>query len=147
MRKNMSTKLFEDERGISNLIATLILIGVAVVGGGFAYTVFRNQASTTTTSADLQVQGLDAVRTDGTAYLSTTVKNVGTQQLVGITVTVDPEGAAVSLSVGDLDPGQSGSADNSSSGLSPGQTYPVRITASTPSGGSITKTTTVRVQS
>lgn len=146
----MSTKLFESERAISNLIATLILIAVAVVGGAFAYTAFRNQATSTTTSASLQVQSLDAVEAGGTVQLSTTVKNVGTQRLSNITVNIEPGNDNNKMTeISNLDPGQTGSdsMENNAS-LTPGTEYAVRITADTPATtDALTKTMTVRVES
>lgn len=142
-------KFANDERAISNLIATLILIAVAVVGGAFAYTAFRDQAQSTTTSADLQVQDLTAQDVGGTVYCSTTLKNVGTQRLSDIEVVIDPGGAGeLTLDgVSALDPGQTGSDDDSTPALNAGETYAVRISATTPDDGSITKTMTVRVKS
>lgn len=141
-------KLGTDEAGISNLVVTLILIAVAVVGGAMAFVAMRNQATTATTNASLEVQSLDAVRVDGNAYVSITVKNTGTLRLIEIEATVDPDVAGVSLSVDDLDPGDTGSADNSSPALNAGETYVVQITADTPTQDNvISRVMSVRVRS
>ncbi|KXA96322.1 hypothetical protein AKJ39_04775 [candidate division MSBL1 archaeon SCGC-AAA259J03] len=80
----MSTKLSGNEAGISNLVTTLILIAVAVVGGAFAYTAFRNQAQSATGGKHVRVQSLDLTVVPSGSLFSVTVKNSGTERLENI---------------------------------------------------------------
>lgn len=135
------------ERGISNLIAALILIATAVVGGSFVFVSFYSQMQTMTKSASLRAQGLDVVSTPSGDLVSATVKNNGTTVLESVKVKIiNRAGDNVVLSVGHLPPGQTGSDHRSGDwGLNPGETYPVLITAEGPEGKKIiSKATSVR---
>lgn len=77
-----------DRRAISPLIATLILILIAVVGGGMVYIVFSNQAKSLSTTTDIQVQSASISNANGIVVASVTVKNTGTTTIGKITVKV-----------------------------------------------------------
>lgn len=140
------------QRGISNLAVALILVAVAVVGGGFIFTAFYEQMQTTTRNVSLRVQSLNAVSTTTGCAVSTTVKNNGTVVLENVEVriiTLDQAGGDVTLHVGRLTPGQTGSDHETGDlELSAGETYPVLVTAGGPTKkNAISKTMSVRVGS
>lgn len=138
------------QRGISNLVATLILIAVAVVGGGFLFTSFYHQMGTVTKSASLRVRSLDAVSTTTGGAVSVTIKNNGTVVLenVEVKVLLSPPENDIVLRVNRLAPGQTGSDHKSGSlGFLAGETYPVLVRAGTPRNeNAIAKTMTVLVE-
>lgn len=133
-------------RGISPLIATLLLIMITIVGGSLVYVAFSSQASSVSGSAEFQVQSLDAVKAGGVGVASATVKNVGTVKLTSVTVTIKAT-TDISIDIGSIEPGNTGSGEADASALTAGETYPVTITADSVDGSHIEKSMTVRVRS
>lgn len=138
------------QRGLSNLVVTLILIAAAVVGGGFLFTSLHEQMGTTTRNVSLRVRSLNAVSTTTGAAVSTTVKNNGTVVLenVEVKVLLSPPENDIILQVGHLAPGQTGSDHESGDrSLLAGKTYPVLVTAGSPrSENAIARTMSVLVR-
>ena len=127
-------------RGISPLVATLVLVIITLVGGWMIFSIFRTQVTSRATTAELQVQSIDLVSVDGESIAATTVKNVGTVALENVRVTIrDDDNNDVVLFVGDLAPGQTGGADNSECRWTPGKPYIARIAADVPGGGDVVK--------
>ena len=131
-----------EARGISPLVATLILILVAVVGGGIVYNVMRSQASSYGSSADLQLQSIDVVSAGDVCYASATVKNVGTVALEGVEVKISSDSDDQTIYIGPLAPGESKGGEVSPASVvwTAGKTYIVTIRDK---NNTVVKTTTV----
>lgn len=97
-----------DRRAISPLIATLILITIAVVGGGMVYIAFSNQARSLSRITDIQVQSANIDNASGTVVISFTVKNTGTTVIDKVVVNVYGKGGTTILETSSLDPGKTG---------------------------------------
>lgn len=136
-----------DRCGISNAIVTLILVGMAIVGGLIAYISLRGYMDTATTNVSIQVQYLNAITVaGGRNYASASVKNAGSVRLENVIVTIiNSDGPDVRLRIGTLDPGQTGSA-KALHDLAAGVTYPVQVTADTPNGGGDGVTVSMKVR-
>lgn len=137
------------QRGISNLVVALILVAIAVVGGSFVFASFYTQMQHMTRNASLHVQSLDVVSTTSGDLVSATAKNDGTVGLDNVRVKViNRKGDNVTLLVGHLSPGETGSDHESGDwGFEPGETYPVLITAEGPGGyKAISRAMSVRVK-
>jgi flagellin-like protein len=142
-------KLWKEMRGISPLVATLILIAATVAGGAIVYGVMRSQMSSLAGGADLQITYADVIVAGNTKRATVTVQNTGTVALSSVTATIyDNAGNSLipTISIGTLNAGQTsgGTADNSSwTNVVTGAQCVIKVTASTPDGGSVTKTTVV----
>lgn len=98
-----------DRRAISPLIATLILILIAVVGGGMVYAVFSSQAGSLSRTTDIQVQSVNIAKASETVVISVTVKNTGTIAVDNVEVKVYGTGVSPDvLLIDSLDPGETG---------------------------------------
>ena len=139
-------------RGISPLIATLILIAATVAGGAVVYTVMRGQASSLSGGADLQIMYADIIVAGNTKLATVTVKNVGAVAFSGITISVttdtpnSPAPLPVSLPSGGLASGMTVTGENTTGSWTANANYVVTVTG-TYSGGSVVKSMTVRAHS
>jgi len=138
-------------RGISPLIATLILIAATVAGGAVVYTVMRSQAGSLSGGADLQIMYADIIVAGNTKLATVTVKNVGSVAFSGITISVTTEdGGSVTLPVslpsGGLASGMTVTGENTTGSWTANANYVVTVTG-TYSGGSVVKSMTVRAHS
>jgi len=138
-------------RGISPLIATLILIAATVAGGAVVYTVMRSQAGSLSGGADLQIMYADIIVAGNTKLATVTVKNVGSVAFSGITISVTTEGGGsvtlpVSLPSGGLASGMTVTGENTTGSWTANANYVVTVTG-TYSGGSVVKSMTVRAHS
>ena len=99
-------------RGISPLVATLILILITIVGGGVIYTVMRDQSTTLSTQGDIKLISASITVSEDNCILAVTVKNTGTVQLSDVKAKVVTEGgelATFDISPSPLPPGETGS--------------------------------------
>lgn len=101
------------ERGISPLIATLILIAATVAGGALVYAVMRSQMSSLAGAADLQVTYAEIIVAGNTKKAFVTVQNTGNVKLSGVVVTISSDSADVTINLGDIDKGMTKSGENS----------------------------------
>jgi flagellin-like protein len=123
--------LLKEARGISPLIATLILIAATIAGGAVVYGVMRSQMSSLGSNTNLEITYADIVVAGNENLAMVTVKNVGTVNLTGVTVTVTAENEnPVLISLGDLAAGQTKSGENLAGSWIPGNTYIVRVSDS-----------------
>jgi len=102
------------KRGISPLIATIILISICVAGGLLIYNIFFSATGTITQRGQVEVVTVDLVKSSGGTAFSITIKNTGNKPVVTLQVTLDDEDAQ-NLKLDGTDIG----ADNM---LQPGQT-------------------------
>lgn len=161
MRAKSKVKKFgRNEYGISNLIATLVLIVAAVVGGAFVFMTMRDQATTMASNPDASIQSINVTKAQDTVLATATVKNSGSKPLTDIKVTVNGyDGTNVttavigSLAEADPDspipPGETYSFDNSNLGtanFTTGEEYTVHLHAVASDDSTIDKTLKVRVE-
>lgn len=139
----MSKGILSCIRGISPLIATLILIGATVAGGAIVYAVMRGQMSSLAGAADLDITNADIIVAGGSQLATVTVRNSGGSDLSNVAVTVSSDAGDVSLpAVGSLTVGQSKSVEGTGSWTT-GKPYIVKVSATAANGGTITKSLTV----
>jgi len=86
------------KRGISPLIATIILVAICVAGGLMVYSTFFSASSTLMTKGQLEVESIDLVKdTEGNVVFSITIKNTGNKPVKAeanaLLVTLASEGA------------------------------------------------------
>jgi len=164
-----------DRRGISPLIATIILISICVAGGLMVYSVFFSTSGTLTAKGELTVEAIDLVKdTDGNIVFTITIKNTGNKPIHGtdanrLVITLGSD--SITLAGGtkasggnlpdsaNLQPGQSisvdlyysndGNDDNDdiSGTYVVGNSYNVIIQAKFTDGSTFTTTTSVKCRS
>ena len=144
-------------KGISPLIATLILIAITIVGGILVYHVFFSTAASISSSSGVQVVSGELYTNPN--ILTLTVKNSGSQPIIAINGTINGPGitsnnkiSVLAQSTGEtspLSPGHSIAYTNSSmSGLNlvDGDQYTIVLTAYGSNGASFTTSYTVTAQ-
>ncbi len=137
------------KRGVSPLIATLILIAATVAGGAIVYSVMQGQASKFSGGAELEITYADVIVSGNTELATVTVRNMGSTSLnsVTATVTTDTAGAPASISIGNLSPGQAISGSDNSGAWTAGKTYIVQATGTAPDGSVVSKSQSVLARS
>ena len=169
-------RVINDRRGISPLIATIILISICVAGGLMIYSVFFSTSGTLTAKGELTVEAIDLVRdTDGNIVFTITIKNTGNKPIhgtdanrllitLGTSDTIKLDGSAKKSGgtlpdAANLQPGQSisvdlyysndGNDDNDdiSGTYVVGNSYNVVIQAKFSDGSTFTTTTSVKCRS
>jgi len=144
-------RILKQKRGISPLIATIILIAICIAGGALVYSIFFSTASTLNATGQLNVQSITLVKdTSGNTVFAMTIKNVSNKPFNSLNVTLASEPLAIVASVKaatPLQPGQSTSyvpttaldGDN----YIIGNTYNVIIAAQTTDESTLTQTVSV----
>ncbi len=95
-----------NRRGITPIVATLILITITMAGAAIVYVAFRNMAVSTSRIANFQVQSAGVAKARGVVIASFTVKNTGTISLDGIEIIIYGDNGQDNLSItGVLEPG------------------------------------------
>ena len=136
------------KRGISPLLATVILIAITVAAGLTIYTLYFSTFSTVTASLDIQVISIDIVKASGTMLVSATIKNTGNKPIDTCTVTIYGDTGTAELTINDIDPGEFGSDSKTGSELSGfsvtiGNSYPVKIHVEASDGSKLDKSLSV----
>jgi len=133
--------MLKEERGISNMVAALILLSLALVGGAIVFGSMSSMTNVIVARADVQVQSSDIVVTSTRTIISVSVKNVGTVPLSSCTVTVYGDGAtSVQISLGSIGVGKTASEENTvASGFTNGNTYAASLVAQTADGQTVRK--------
>jgi len=85
----MKLKLKLGKRGISPLIATIILIGICVAGGLLIYNLFFSTTGTITQRGQVEVVTVDLVKSSGGTTFSITIKNTGNKPVTELNVTLE----------------------------------------------------------
>jgi|GEM_PF-5037270 len=73
-----NTLVNKKRKGLSPLLATVILLGVTVAAGGAVYSIYTGSSTAVSASNTIQVETVNAVKGSNHADLTATVKNVGT---------------------------------------------------------------------
>lgn len=139
------------QAGISNLVVTIILIAVTIVGGLYLYAVMRGQSRVRGSVTNVRVDGASIVKAQGQVAASVTVSNAGTKPLDSVVVRVRGEGGSAHTLLdyaGSLEPGESASsfkqlpADN----FDAGGKYILHVSATASDGSTVDKTLNVEVE-
>ncbi|CDI05654.1 hypothetical protein [Candidatus Nitrosotenuis uzonensis] len=89
--ENMNTKWdtkIKKRLGVSPILATVVLLGITVVGGGLTFAVFSQGLNTSTSQTLVALENAQAVKGTGHADLTATIKNTGSKPLTKIEMTV-----------------------------------------------------------
>ncbi|MEM3064558.1 MAG: hypothetical protein QW177_04210 [Candidatus Nitrosotenuis sp.] len=87
MNKKWDTKI-KKRLGVSPILATVVLLGITVVGGGLTFAVFSQGLNTSTSQTLIALENAQAVKGTGHADLTATIKNAGSKPLTKIEMTV-----------------------------------------------------------
>jgi len=79
-----------DVKAVSPLIATLLLIGITIVGGLVVYGVFLSMTRTAGTTLSIQATTLDLVKAGDTILYSASIKNTGNKHISNVSVAIGP---------------------------------------------------------
>jgi len=134
------------ERGVSPLIATIILMAITVGAGLVIYNLFFGTAGTLSAQLNIQIVSVDIVKTSSHTLVSATIKNTGNKPISSCTVTIYGDSGTATLNLGSIDVGQTKSTsatDPSGFTVTAGKTYPVKIAASASDGSTLDKSLTV----
>jgi len=137
-------RIQRDRKGISPLIATIILISITIAIGLTVYALVSGMVGTMSSTLDIQIQSIDVVKAGSNILVSATIKNSGNIQITTCAVTITGDSGTTTLILGSISPGKAASASLSNpTGLSVtvGNTYPVSILV-TATGSSLTKALT-----
>ncbi len=137
-------RIYKNKRGISPLIATIILISITVAVGLTVYALTSSMVGTMSSTLDIQIQSIDIVKAGSNTLVAATIKNSGNIQITTCSVTITGDSGTATLTLGSIGPGKAASASLSNpSGLSVtiGNAYPVSISV-TATGSSLTKALT-----
>jgi len=138
-------KLLRERRGISELVMVLIMISLALVGGGLAYAILGGTVSSVSSNVSLELQSAEINASATPKVVTAVVKNNGSVAITSATVKfyADSENS-VSLTISNIAAGQTMSADNITTlAFEAGKTYTVVLEANAANGGKISKTVSV----
>ncbi|MGD6805851.1 MAG: archaellin/type IV pilin N-terminal domain-containing protein [Candidatus Bathyarchaeia archaeon] len=143
-------RTLRQKRGISPLIATIILIAICIAGGALVYSIFFSTANTLSSSTQVNVQTASLIKDSaGNVNFTMTVKNVGNKPIDTISITLASEPPAQITAItplAPLQPGQTASYIPTTAiarTYTVGNTYNVVITAHTTDGSSFAQTVSV----
>ncbi len=85
-------------QGMSNLLATLVLIGAAVGGGGLLYALSTDMINTQFASESIGITSAKISNTDVESWLTISIKNTGDSQIDTLIVTVNGMASAFKAS-------------------------------------------------
>ena len=138
------------KRGISPLLATIILVGITVAAGLVIYNLFFSTAGTLSTSFEVEITSVDLIKSGSKVLFSVTIKNIGNKPVTECRVSIWDEGGKEKKSsdfVSTLDPGEYASVtlteSNIGSNFVVGKDYPVKIYAKSNDGNTFEKIITV----
>jgi flagellin-like protein len=144
-------RTLKHKRGISPLIATIILLAICIAGGALIYSIFFSTANTLNATGQLSVQTSSLIKdTQGHTVFTMTIKNVGNKPFTSLSVTLAseaPGAIATVTTTTPLQPGQSVSyvpataLDGSSYII--GNSYNVIIRGTTTDGSIVTQAVSV----
>ncbi len=147
------TLLIRKKKGISPIVATIILIAITVAAGLVVYGIMNGAILTASNNTQISVIHTTLVQPSGTgtALFSMALKNSGSQPITSIHVSAYIASGNANLTSGltitpsgTLSPGESASVTGASSGACiVGNTYAVQMTATASNGGSYSTSTSV----
>jgi flagellin-like protein len=75
-------------RGLSPILAVVVLLGITVVAGGMVFSLFSSSATTASTTDVIQIENAQAVKGSGHSDFTLTVKNAGSQPWTEVELTI-----------------------------------------------------------
>ena len=113
------------EKGLSQVVTSLLLIAVGIAGAGIVAGLMSSMGATTS-SKDVAIMDKSlVVPTSGSAIASVTVKNVGTSSISTLTITISDNTLGT---ISNLAPGETKSVSGTLTGtFVAGNTYPIKI--------------------
>lgn len=135
------------DRGVSQLLALIILILLVISSGSIFYAFFTRLTKGLSQNANFEVQSLNLVTTPIKNQFSVTIKNTGNTKLYNVQVElrdISPNAKIIQLKA--INPGKTnGKTIDITGKVSSGLSYPVIIEAHDSNGNPIiTKTTVVK---
>ena len=135
------------KRGISPLLATIILVSITVGAGLVIYNLFFSTTGTLSAQLNIQVVSVDIVKTTSKTLVSATIKNTGNKPITECKVTIYGDSGSVTLNLGSIDVGQTKSTTNDNPGggfsVTAGKSYPVKIYVKASDGSTLDKSMSV----
>ena len=153
--------LFKAKKGVSPLLATIILIAITVAAGLVIYNLFFSTAGTVSSATQVDMISCDLTKAGSKVLLSITVKNTGNKPLTSCTVTLwdgsSPpaqkgpfnlqKGGADVLPSNQLEPGAFASVTKTEADVGTnfvlGNKYPIKVDATAADGSTFSKSFTV----
>jgi len=141
-------RIFRQKRGISPLIATIILIAICVAGGALIYSIFFSTTSTLNATGQLNIQSMNLIKdTNGNANFALTIKNVGNKPFTSISIKLAQENPVTIDSIKTTTPLQPGQTTSYTTNLTEaydiGNNYNIIIEAQTTDGSKIAQAASV----
>jgi flagellin-like protein len=115
----MTTKIYlKKAKAISPIIATIILIVITVVAGGFIYAYVSGMLHSGATSQQASIQSYSLIPSSTGATLTVTVQNSGTVAIKNVTVSFSNASiTAPSFAINAIEPGSTASTSTSITGI------------------------------
>lgn len=88
MTPQNTNKMFGNRRAVSPILATVLLLGITVVGGGLAYSLMAQGANTASSQNIIVLENAQAVKGTSHADLTATIKNGGSVPWKTVEMTV-----------------------------------------------------------
>jgi len=138
-------KLLRERRGISELVMVLIMISLALVGGGLAYAILGGTVSSVSSNVSLELQSAEINASATPKVVTAVVKNNGSVAITSATIVFYRSGNEnVTLTISDISAGLTKSASSTTDlAFEAGKTYTVVLEADAAKGGKISKTVSV----
>lgn len=139
------TQIRECKRGISPLIATIILISITIAAGLSVYALVSGMIGTMSSNLNIEIQSVDLVQAGSNTLVAATIQNSGNTQITSCTLTVTGDSGTATLNLGPIIPGQTASTSASNpSGFSitVGNAYPISIKVTATDDSTLTKALT-----
>ena len=135
------------KRGISPLLATIILAAITVSAGLVIYNLFFSTVGTLNAQLSIQVVSVDVVKASSHILVSATIKNTGNKPISSCTVTVYGDSdSSITLNLGPIDIGQTKSdsaMDPHGFSVTAGKSYLVTISVEASDGSTLDKSMSV----
>jgi flagellin-like protein len=86
--QNKNKKMFGNRRAVSPILATVLLLGITVVGGGLAYSLMAQGSNTASSQNIIVLENAQAIKGTSHSDLTATIKNGGSVPWKTIEMTV-----------------------------------------------------------
>lgn len=140
------SRIFKRRKGISPLIATIILVAITVAGGLLIYSMFISTGAIWGAKGQVSIENIKLVKdSSGAVTFSITIKNTGNKPVAADGLEVKLAGQSINLALNNpLQPGQSVAfVDTVQGTFVIGNSYTVTIKATFTDGSVFTDTITV----
>jgi len=93
--------MIQKRQAMSNILATVILVGACVGGGGLLYALSTDMINTQFATESIEITSAKISNTDDTSWLTISIKNTGNSQVDALAVGVNGLGSVFEV---DFDP-------------------------------------------